>query len=427
ADSGFVGSAVYSTLLNGERKTHGTFLFRDIDTKMCSGGLKRHLLSTVTTARICNEINIAFIGITTSGETKSNQVTDDGFALPAIIDTGTEGHKLPRGLAQRIGTHLGVTMELTYCQQTYLLVDCAYTQNLGTTDFSFGDTTIRIPFRNLILKRHFASPHCVLSAVSFPHEDRNKGELWLSRADNYNSNIAPISKGKDIVPIQLEECPVDMCPANYTTPKLKMGFESKSNSNSYQTSSGCEWSLLSWIFFGSGSTKGGSTVQSSEADGQLSIDKTLPSDAAKGPCSNYGSPYETTSDKTRPRHETPQCQPGEVVIGAREDNSQHTTLLETQNKHDNRRPSKNSQILYDELSQPVSEAIGTRIEQNYSAENNAENGRVSFTIPSVLKALVYYNRLRIPQYQLIPQHGGHIAALATSLGNIYPQVGKKIN
>ncbi|KAH6677723.1 aspartic peptidase domain-containing protein [Halenospora varia] len=348
-DSGLVNSAVYSISIGRERGTHGTLLLGGLDTKKYSGSLKRYPIGPQTSSWPCPK----------------NWRTSGG------------------------------TMEVTYRQQTHLLVDCAYAEKLGIIDFGFGDKTIRVPFRDFILKRSFASPHCVLSAISFPHEDapfilgidffrsayvvvdQDNGELWLGQADNCGSNVVPVTKGKNSVPILSRRgggALIDMCPANYTTPKTKTGIKSKSASSSHQTFNERQWSVLSWSFFKSGNAKSGATVQSSKMDDQLPIHKISTSDVDEGPGSNPGSLEETPSDKGQAKNKTPQRQSGEVAAGDGKGNLQHTILLKTQNKNDNGQRSEDGQFLDAELSQPVSEATETRPEENNNVEHIAENG-----------------------------------------------------
>jgi Eukaryotic aspartyl protease len=112
--------------------TTGSILFGGIDTAKYTGSLSS-LTTLQGTGPDITEFLVAMTSVSATSSSGSDSLTSSGFAVAAVLDSGTSYTLLPNDIAQSIFDEFGATDVLGYA-----VVPCALAQKNGTINYIFG-------------------------------------------------------------------------------------------------------------------------------------------------------------------------------------------------------------------------------------------------------------------------------------------------
>ncbi|POS83872.1 hypothetical protein EPUL_005737 [Erysiphe pulchra] len=143
-------SSAYSLWLNDLGNT-GSILFGAVDTDKYVGNLMSIKVYPISRDYGITSFTVALTSVSATSKSGSDQLTPPGFAVPAILDSGTTITLLPDDIAALIFEELGATPE---DQLGAVLVPCDLAQNTGTISYGFAGPdgpTIKVAVSDLIL------------------------------------------------------------------------------------------------------------------------------------------------------------------------------------------------------------------------------------------------------------------------------------
>jgi hypothetical protein len=150
--------------------------------------------------------------------------------LPITLDAGTPTNLLPEYLYYAIGAVYPDVVPYRH-ENGWPAFRVPCDAPLGTFDYTFGDSTVKVSFKDSLYKWHdgsctfgftlppppewhvppiLAQPFMRGTYIVFDHDNEEK---WFGESADCGSNILPIGKGKDAVPI----VPGCDCEASSTT------------------------------------------------------------------------------------------------------------------------------------------------------------------------------------------------------------------
>jgi hypothetical protein len=122
-------------------------LFGGIDTAKYTGVLSS-LATLQGTGPDITEFLVAMTSVSATSSSGSDSLTSSGFAIAALLDSGSSYTLLPTDIAQSIFDEVGATVALGYA-----VVPCGLAQKNGTINYAFGGlsgVTIKVPLSSLV-------------------------------------------------------------------------------------------------------------------------------------------------------------------------------------------------------------------------------------------------------------------------------------
>jgi len=211
ASQGITNSRAFSLDLRSVGSPEGAIIFGGIDTKKYKGSLEKcPIIPAASAPNGSNRywITLKSVGITKPGKSPK---TYSSSSIPVFLDSGTTVSLLPQSIFDAIVADFpGATPRAN----GFYTVDCAIASQLGTIDFTFGNTIINVPYREFLW--HSATDVCVLGLLPTEDNEPILGDSFLRAAyvvydqDNRNIHLAneancgqelvSIGKGPDAVP-----------------------------------------------------------------------------------------------------------------------------------------------------------------------------------------------------------------------------------
>ena len=133
-NQGVVNSRAYSLYLNDVDADTGNILFGGVDTSKYSGDLIALPVQKDAQSGDLASFTVAFTGLSVIDSSGHSQLTRDGIAVPAILDSGTTSTYFPDDLANAILEGVGVTTDDTFGN----VVPCEVGKEAATFLFAFG-------------------------------------------------------------------------------------------------------------------------------------------------------------------------------------------------------------------------------------------------------------------------------------------------
>lgn len=130
--SGLIHTQAYSLWLDDKEASVGSVLFGGIDTDKYEGDLA-DIAIYPNAAGDYTRFTVALTGVTASSSTGTDVLTPDGYAIPAILDSGTSLTILPNDLTALIYQEFNVLIDDYYGPT----VPCSTAQVDGTINFQF--------------------------------------------------------------------------------------------------------------------------------------------------------------------------------------------------------------------------------------------------------------------------------------------------
>jgi hypothetical protein len=146
------GNSRFGTNINvvSESST-GSVLFGGIDTTKYQGELQSITVYPSRARRAVTSFTVAFTSLSASSSSGTDVLTQPGFAVPAILDSGTTITLLPDDIANLVYEELGGKY---YEKVGATLVPCSLAQNNGTLNYGFGGQggpVIKVSVSELVL------------------------------------------------------------------------------------------------------------------------------------------------------------------------------------------------------------------------------------------------------------------------------------
>lgn len=113
----------------------GSILFSGVDTAKYIGNLISINVYPTSRSQGINSFTVAFTSLSATSSSGTDQLTPPGYAVPAILDSGTTITLLPDDLAALVFEELGATPE---DELGVVLVPCALADNSGSLSYGFG-------------------------------------------------------------------------------------------------------------------------------------------------------------------------------------------------------------------------------------------------------------------------------------------------
>ncbi|MCJ1392302.1 hypothetical protein MMC18_005169 [Xylographa bjoerkii] len=174
----------YSLWLDDLNSDSGTVLFGGYDTDKYSGDLGVLQIQPDAQSGNITSMTVAWTSLSLTDPTSgTTTLTDDSFAEPAVLDSGTSLCRVPTNLYNQLANFSGVIDDPTYGA----LVACNLSSYTGTLNFGFGGTggpSISVPFNELAV----------------PTVDENNNPLTFqdgSAACTFG--LVPVDQGGDIL------------------------------------------------------------------------------------------------------------------------------------------------------------------------------------------------------------------------------------
>lgn len=134
--TGAIEREAYSLYLNDFESGEGAVLFGGVDSSKYTGELVAlPILPTPDNFSDYTSFNIALTGISLTDENGTHKLTDDDFAVPALIDSGTVAQTLPRSVYDAILGGLGASNDPNLGGPS---VPCVYGDSNIYITYSFG-------------------------------------------------------------------------------------------------------------------------------------------------------------------------------------------------------------------------------------------------------------------------------------------------
>lgn len=152
-NASLIPTQAYSLWLDDIEASTGSLLFGGIDTAKFTGSLTS--LELYSSSEDSNEITsftVAFTGLSATSPTGTDQLTASGYAMPAILDSGTTLTLLPDDLAAIVFQELGASYS---SRSGDAIVPCNLRNIDGSLNFAFGGSggaVIKVPVSELVFE-----------------------------------------------------------------------------------------------------------------------------------------------------------------------------------------------------------------------------------------------------------------------------------
>jgi hypothetical protein len=126
-------------------------LFGGIDTQKYIGDLTSVTVYPSGNSKQVSSFTVAFTSLSAQSSSGEDVLTPPGYAVAAILDSGTTITLLPDAIAQTVFEELGATVEQTLGAT---VVPCSLASNTGTLNYGFGGVggpVIRVNVSDLVL------------------------------------------------------------------------------------------------------------------------------------------------------------------------------------------------------------------------------------------------------------------------------------
>lgn len=212
AQQGLINSAVFSLDLRHMESKTGSIIYGGIDRNKFVGTLERLPLVPGSQGEFRLSAQMSSFGVT---RTKSQTIKVQGNSSVVMFDSGTSYSRLRREVALPIIEALG-GRQVT----NGVAVDCSILDTQGSVDFGFGNTIIRVPFKDFIVA---VSPtECyaglvitsdnqilgdtILRAGYFVFDWENRAVHVAQAANCGDNDIVTVGKGPSAVPKVTGNC-----------------------------------------------------------------------------------------------------------------------------------------------------------------------------------------------------------------------------
>ncbi|KAH8649680.1 aspartic peptidase domain-containing protein [Tricladium varicosporioides] len=247
ANQGITNSRAFSLDLRSVDSPSGAIIFGGIDTMKYTGTLEK--CPIIPAAQAPNQSMRYWIYMKSMGITKPSQPSKtytfnsgDPKGQPVFLDSGGTLSQIPTPLFNAIVADFNATPNPDGSGK--YVIDCAIADQAGTVDFTFGATTIKVPWHEFVWK---VGTTCNLGILPDDNEpvlgdsflraafvvyDQDNQNLHLANAADCGTNLVAIGSGPNAVPSIAGAC----SPASSTTVS-SISSTVSSSSSSISTSS----------------------------------------------------------------------------------------------------------------------------------------------------------------------------------------------
>lgn len=212
AQQGLINSAVFSLDLRHMDSKTGSIIYGGIDRNKFVGSLERLPFVPGSQGEFRLAAQMSCFGVT---RTKSQAFKLQGNSSVVMFDSGTSFSRLRQEVALPIIEALGARQV-----GNNIMVDCSILDTQGSVDFGFGNTIIRVPFKDFIVPG--SSGECyvgmaitndnqilgdtILRAGYFVFDWENRSMHVAQAANCGDNDIVTVGKGPDSVPKVTGNC-----------------------------------------------------------------------------------------------------------------------------------------------------------------------------------------------------------------------------
>ncbi|KAL7274623.1 hypothetical protein RUND412_002455, partial [Rhizina undulata] len=225
-EQNLIRSRAYSLWLNDLEASKGEILFGGVDTAKFRGNLTTLPIDLETGETQATDFMITLTSVSLTNDVgKSLTITNDNFAVPALLDTGSSYTYLPTDLATELANQVGAQMS---ARIGVPIVPCEIRNYNGTINYGFSGAIINVPLNELAVDAYTddgspatyndGTPLCYFGILDAGNDSNVLGDTFLRSAyvvydlDNqeisigntlYNvteSNVVEIGTGSDAVP-----------------------------------------------------------------------------------------------------------------------------------------------------------------------------------------------------------------------------------
>ncbi|KAI8712777.1 Peptidase A1 domain-containing protein [Fusarium sp. LHS14.1] len=238
ATQGFINSRAFSLDIRSIGSDKGSVIFGGIDTRKFSGQLeKRPIIPGDDSPDGYTRYWVYLDGLTLVQNGKKIPIFSKPTRQAVMLDSGYTLSTLPGPIVQAIVESFPTAK--TIPESPLYSVDCSVMDMAGTVDFLFGETLIKVPYRDFIWKRpdgacrlgvfqddNFPVLGDTFLRAAYVVYDWDNRNIWLANNEDCGSKLVTIGKGPNAVPALTGECsrsdgnttvvPTTSLPANST-------------------------------------------------------------------------------------------------------------------------------------------------------------------------------------------------------------------